>query len=316
MDIEILEMAERKARFILRNSSPAMANALRRTLLSDLPKMAIHKVEFHLGPLTDGTGKEYESNTPLFDEIIAHRLGMVPVPTDLSLFVPQEECSCGGVGCPNCTIEYFLNKSGPCTVLSGDLLPMAAPEHREAFKVKDEFIPIVELANEQGINVIATAVMGTARKHVKWQVCNGVGYKYLPRVEVDPASAGKEDVLECAKICPKNVFSVYENPDGSEILKAERPYDCSLCKACVDSIRNKNAITVEGDDTCFIFKYETDGSYTAQTALDEALKILRDEAREFADMIENIGPESSLYPAPVEDAPEEDYSEEAQNGSE
>ena len=44
MDIEILEMAERKAKFILKNSSPAMANALRRTLLSDIPKMAIDKV--------------------------------------------------------------------------------------------------------------------------------------------------------------------------------------------------------------------------------------------------------------------------------
>ena len=310
MDIEILEMAERKARFIVRNSSPAMANALRRTLLSDLPKMAIHKVEFHLGPLTDDTGKEYESTTPLFDEIIAHRLGMIPVPTDLSLFVPQEECTCGGVGCPNCTIEYFLNRSGPCTVLSGDLMPMTVPEHREAFKVRDEFIPIVELANEQGINVIATAVMGTARKHVKWQVCNGAGYKYLPHVEVDPALAGRDDVLECAEICPKNVFSLYENPDGSEILKAERPYDCSLCKACTDHIRDKKAITVEGDDTCFLFRFETDGSYTAQDALDKALEILRDEAEEFAAQVENIGPESSLEPAPApEAAPEEEPSE-------
>ena len=73
MDIEILEMAERKAKFILKNSSPAMANALRRTLLSDIPKMAIDKVEFHLGPIMYDD-KEYESVTPLFDEIIAHRL--------------------------------------------------------------------------------------------------------------------------------------------------------------------------------------------------------------------------------------------------
>ena len=104
MEIEILEMAERRARFILRNSSPAMANALRRTLLSDIPKMAIDKVEFHLGPIMDGE-KEYESMTPLFDEIIAHRLGMVPVPTDLDLFVPQDQCTCGGEGCPNCSMR-------------------------------------------------------------------------------------------------------------------------------------------------------------------------------------------------------------------
>ena len=294
MDIEIIEMAERKARFILKNSSPAMANALRRTLLSDLPKMAIHKVDFHLGPLTDEAGREYESMTPLFDEIIAHRLGMIPVPTDLDLFVPQEECSCGGSGCPSCTIEYFLNKSGPCTVLSGDLLPMAAPEHRAALKVKDESIPIVELMNDQGINVIATAVMGTAKKHVKWQVCNGVGYKYMPRITVDPASASRDDVRECAGICPKGVFEV---EDGR--LKVVRESECSLCKACIEHIKDGQGITVTGDDTCFLFKFETDGSYTAQQALDEAVKILRKEAEEFENQIENIGPESDLEPAPA-----------------
>ncbi len=309
MDIEIIEMAERKAKFLLKNSSPAMANALRRTLLSDLPKMAIHKVDFHLGPLTDDSGKEYESATPLFDEIIAHRLGMIPVPTDLELFVPQEECVCGGAGCPSCTIEYFLNKSGPCTVYSGDLMPMTSPEHREAFKVKDEFIPIVELMNGQGINVIATAVMGTAKKHVKWQVCNGVGYKYLPHVAVDPKAASRDDVLECASVCPKNVFDVVDRK-----LVVVNEAECSLCKACVEHIRNGEGISVEGDDRNFLFKFETDGSYTAEAALKEALRILRSEAEEFADQIENIGPESELEPKPEpEPEPEpEEYEEQSE----
>ncbi|MBQ3736503.1 MAG: DNA-directed RNA polymerase subunit D, partial [Candidatus Methanomethylophilaceae archaeon] len=50
MDIKILEMEERKCRFILRDASPAKANALRRTMLTDIPKMAIDSVDFHLGP--------------------------------------------------------------------------------------------------------------------------------------------------------------------------------------------------------------------------------------------------------------------------
>ncbi len=301
MDIEIIEMAERKAKFILRNSSPAMANALRRTLLSDLPKMAIHKVDFYLGPLTDDNGRECESSTPLFDEIIAHRLGMIPVPTDLDLFVPQEECSCGGAGCPSCTIEYFLNKSGPCTVYSGDLLPMVSPELREKFKVKDEFIPIVELINDQGVNITATAVMGTARRHVKWQVCNGVGYKYMPQVNVDPKAASRDDVLECRDVCPKGVFDV---KDGRLVVVDEMA--CDLCRACVEHVRD-GGISMAGDDTSFVFKFETDGSYTAQQALDEALKVLRDEAEEFVSQIENIGLESDLEPAPpVVEEPEEE----------
>lgn len=278
MDIEILEMAERKAKFILKDSSPAMANALRRTLLSDIPKMAIDKVEFHLGPIMYDD-KEYESVTPLFDEIIAHRLGMVPVPTDLDLFVPQDECTCGGEGCPNCTIMYSLNKIGPCTVLSGDLEPLGNPNLR----VKDEFIPIVELTDGQAVLIYATAVMGTARKHVKWQVANGVGYKYMPGVEVDPARASDEDVVECAALCPKKVFEV---EDGKLVVK--NPLDCSLCMTCTEHVGERGGVTVTADDRNFLFKFETDGSLTAQQTLDKALEVLTSEANEFASQLEAL----------------------------
>ena len=278
MDIEIIEMAERKAKFILRNSSPAMANALRRTLLSDIPKMAIDKVEFHLGPIMYDD-KEYESVTPLFDEIIAHRLGMVPVPTDLNLFCPQSECVCGGEGCPNCTIMYSLNKIGPCTVLSGDLEPLGNPDLR----VKDEFIPIVELTDGQAVLIYATAVMGTAKKHVKWQVANGVGYKYLPQIAIEEGMESDEEVLECAAICPKKVFEV---EDGKLVIK--NPLECSLCRACTDHLGEKGGITVTGDDQNFFFKFETDGSLTAQQALDKAVEILAEEANDFKAQLEQL----------------------------
>lgn len=278
MDIEIIEMAERKAKFILKNSSPAMANALRRTLLSDIPKMAIDKVEFHLGPIMYDD-KEYESVTPLFDEIIAHRLGMVPVPTDLNLFCPQSECVCGGEGCPNCTIMYSLNKIGPCTVLSGDLEPLGNPDLR----VKDEFIPIVELTDGQAVLIYATAVMGTAKKHVKWQVANGVGYKYLPQIAIEEGMESDEEVLECAALCPKKVFEV---EDGKLVIK--NPLECSLCRACTDHLGEKGGITVTGDDQNFFFKFETDGSLTAQQALDKAVEILADEAEDFKSQLEAL----------------------------
>ncbi len=278
MDIEIIEQEERRIRFVLRNSSPAMANALRRTLLSDLPKMAIDKVEFHLGPIMDGD-KEYESTTPLFDEIIAHRLGMVPVPTDLDLFVPQEECSCGGHGCPNCTIMYSLNKHGPCTVLSGDLMPLGNPD----LKVKDEFIPLVELTDGQAVMIYAIAVMGTAKKHVKWQICNGVGYTYYPRITIDPAKAGNEEMLDLCAACPKKVFAVQDDK-----LVVNDLHRCNLCMSCIEAIGEDRGLAIEGDDSNFIFKFETDGSLTARGALDEALKILAAEANDFSSQLEAL----------------------------
>ena len=276
MEIEIVELEERKCKFILKNSTPAKANALRRTMLSDIPKMAIDEVEFNLGPI-DVDGKEYESITPLFDEIIAHRLGMVPVPTDYGLFTTREKCTCGGEGCPSCRVLYSINKHGPCTVLSGDIQPLGDA----TLKVKDEDIPIVELADGQAVLIYATAVMGTARKHVKWQAAFGVGYKYLPEITVDNSLLDSDSVIEIAEKCPKKVFEVV---DGKLVIPEKKNYDCSLCMTCTENDR-KGAITVKGDDTNFFFKFETDGSLTAKQVLDKAAEILSQDAKTFADLV-------------------------------
>ena len=277
MQIEIVEMEDRKAKFILRNSSPAMANALRRTMLQDIPKMAIDKVEFHLGPIMQDD-KEYESVTSLFDEIIAHRLGLIPVPTT-DQFTFQKDCSCGGVGCPGCTIMYSLNKVGPGTVLSGDLMPLGD----STLKVKDEAIPIVELTDTQAVLIYATAVMGTAKQHVKWQAAFGVGYSYMPTVKINPDRAGVAEVQEAAASYP-GLFKV----EGGKLVVDDIYRACTYGKAVEQDPALQDAVTVEWDDTAFVFKYETDGSLTARQVLDKAVEILEQKAEEFAAVVDAL----------------------------
>src|SRR5207249_11409000 len=106
MKVKVLAKADESMRLLLEGTEPAYADALRRVLGSDVPKMAIEDVEFHLGPIRGDDGKEYESVSPLFDEMIAHRLGLIPIPTDLGLYNRREGCpSCHGEGCPSCTIK-------------------------------------------------------------------------------------------------------------------------------------------------------------------------------------------------------------------
>jgi len=181
MDVKIIEMTDMQAKFLLSDANPEEANALRRVLISEIPKMAIETVEFHLGPIRDEEGNEFESVSPLFDEIVSHRLGLVPIPSDPSLFVAKDKCTCAGEGCPSCTIMYSLNKKGPCDVYSGDLEPLGSEEYR----VKDQLIPIVRLGAGQAILVYASAELGIGKTHAKWQATSGVGYKYLPSVKID-----------------------------------------------------------------------------------------------------------------------------------
>ena len=73
--IEILEETENHVSLLLKETDRAFANAMRRTLMSNVPKMAIHRVRFELGTITDSqTGETYESIGALPDEVIAHRL--------------------------------------------------------------------------------------------------------------------------------------------------------------------------------------------------------------------------------------------------
>ena len=278
MQIEIVKMEDTRAKFILKNSSPAMANALRRTMLQDIPKMAIDKVDFHLGPIMQDD-KEYESVTSLFDEIIAHRLGLVPVPTT-DQFTFQKDCSCGGVGCPGCSIMYSLNKVGPGTVLSGDLLPLGD----STLKVKDEFIPIVELTDSQAVLIYATAVMGTAKQHVKWQAAFGVGYSYMPVIEIDAAKAADSDVRDYAV---KTYPGLFKAEDGKlvvdDIYRASR-----YGKAVQQDPVLQDVVSIDWDDSKFIFKFETDGSLTAQQVLDKAVEILAATASEFTAAVEAL----------------------------
>src|SRR5437899_3033528 len=65
MKVKVLAKADESMRLLLEETEPAYANSLRRVLVSDVPKMAIEDVEFHLGPIRADAGKEYESADPL-----------------------------------------------------------------------------------------------------------------------------------------------------------------------------------------------------------------------------------------------------------
>ncbi len=281
MELEVRKLEERKAELLLTDTNPPMANALRRVLVADIPKLAIEDVEFHLGTIGDEEeDKEYESAAPLFDEIIAHRLGMLPIPTDLELFSYRDECQeCDGEGCPNCTVIYSLNKKGPCTVYSGDLIPVGENDLRPV----DDLIPIVKLSDDQALLMYATAELGTAKEHAKWQPTSGVSYKYYPEIEIDQdACDASEECEECVEVCPVDILEI---EDGELIVTDVEK--CKLCKACVEAC-GKDVIEVNGRDDKFILTFETDGSLTTEQTLKKGLEVLNQKFTDMIDLIDEI----------------------------
>ena len=74
MKLEILELKDRKAKFVLSEVTPAFANSLRRAMISDVPKMAIDYVDI------------YDNTSVLFDEMLSLRLGLIPLKTNADMY--------------------------------------------------------------------------------------------------------------------------------------------------------------------------------------------------------------------------------------
>ena len=281
MKIESTNLSKNRAEIIFSGVEPYLLNAFRRALMVDVPKMAIDKVEIHLGAISDENGRTYESTTPLFDEIIAHRLGMIPVPTDGEALInnhlkPADECDCSGTGCPNCQVMYSLNKRGPATVYSGDLEPLGD----EKLKTKDAKIPIVKLTEDEGILIYAIAHIGTGDMHARWQAVHAAGYRPIPVITINQKKVN--DPERVIGNCPRDVYEI-----SKKSLKAKNPEACILCRTCEhEDISGKDAIKVDANTSRYFFKFETDGALEPKYAILYALKVL--EAR-YDDFQESFG---------------------------
>ncbi len=164
MDIKLLNREQDTLRFVLSDVSPAFANALRRIILSEVPVMAIDDVMI------------LENNSVMYDEILAHRLGLIPITTDQTYNLP-EECTCKSeLGCEKCRASFSLEieASDPVEVVYSSHLK---PENPEVRPVSDK-IPIVKLAQGQRIKLEAYARLGRGKAHAKWQPVSACTYSY------------------------------------------------------------------------------------------------------------------------------------------
>ena len=111
MEVKLVENQDKKNRLIfsVKGVDTAYANTLRRIMGFEVPVMAIEDVEFR------------KNTSILYDEMIAHRLGLIPLSTDLKSYNMMSECKCKGAGCASCTVKLTLKAQGPCTVYASDI---------------------------------------------------------------------------------------------------------------------------------------------------------------------------------------------------
>jgi len=273
MSLKVLEKSERKLVFIVEGISIEMANAIRRIILSEIPVMAIDEVII------------LKNDSPLYDEILAHRISMIPLSTDLDAYKLPRDCSCGGYGCPLCqvslTCEVTNTTNTPIVVSSGDLKsndPKIVPV--------DPNIPIVKIDKNNKLILEAYAVLGLGKDHVKWQAVSNVFYRFLPEIEFNNTKCGKcPDKCIVSRICPEKLFD-FSDKNTPKLLD-DYWRTCSLCNSCQNECP-EGALNVSWKEDTYLFLIESDGVLSFKTLLRKTFEIFLEIIDEFVEKLETF----------------------------
>src|SRR3989338_1029541 len=210
-----------------------LANTLRRSI-SEIPILAIDEVEI------------VRNDSALFDEVLAHRLGLLPLKTEKSMSGKTR-------------IDLKLSKTGPGMVYSGDF--------KGGADIVYDNIPMVLLEDGAKIELVATAILGKGIEHSKF----------------NPGFAYYRHLLE-VKGSPK-INEIVQNSKGViKPEKKGDKWICDLNENEVDEISKIDKEAVKDGDEILLF-VESYGNMSAVDVLAGAIEALDDNLDEFEKFI-------------------------------
>ena len=144
--LDVISKDSEKIAIKLKGVPLQYANALRRVCLNGVPVFAIDTVDI------------IENTSVLPDEGLAHRLGLIPLKTDLSKYNESDKI-------------LLVLDSGESDQTRSVLSSELSSEDDTVKPVSDK-IPIVQLAPGQKIKVECYARLGRGTEHAKWNSSN------------------------------------------------------------------------------------------------------------------------------------------------
>jgi DNA-directed RNA polymerase subunit D len=226
MAMKIINEETGKIRFVT-DVNISLANAIRRSV-NEIPILAVSETDI------------YKNDSALYDEVIAHRIGLIPL--------KNQKLKAGQ------SVEMKFKVKGKkegTEVLSGEL----------GSEVIHDDMPIVLLEEGQEIELVARATVGKGKDHARF-VPGLVFYGQLPKITI---SKEGEKQTELAKLYPK-VFSL----EGDK-LKVKDAAECELDEE--DMKKFPGVDILFGDE--LLFSIESWGQIEAKDIFIEAAKALK-----------------------------------------
>ncbi len=284
MKVKVLEESPQRIRIVIEDAPLAFVNSLRRAAYTMVPVMAVEFVEF------------LDNNTVLYDEIIAHRLALIPLESReaLAKYVWPEEFreKCidpNGMprfDNPECYATLTLEaETGPNEyrmVYSGELQsndPSVKPVYSN--------IPIVLMGPAQRLVLRAYARLGYGTEHAKWFPVSVAAHRYTPVLEFDPGHEKAGECIECIAEFAPELAEKLKSLKSRERIEVLEDVRASALLWCVRK-RCGGAAQLHFNDKKLILTIESNGQLPARMILLLAADALAKRARRLLDELPHV----------------------------
>jgi DNA-directed RNA polymerase subunit D len=260
---KVVSLDEETIRFLMEGVDVSFANSLRRTMVAEVPMMVVEDIFY------------FDNSSLVPDEVLAHRVGLVPLKTNLESYVLPEECDCEAeLGCPKCRAVLTMDVEAgddTVTVYSGDLIPedpSIAPVSKR--------IPLAKLAPGQAIKFEAYAQLGQGKVHAKWSPVSMCVYQNVAVVDVKDEAAAKK----CLEACGDGIATL----DGG-MLKIIDIQGFERHAPCREHVTHEEIMQGLKQDE-FLFTVESNGGLPPERIVKEAVKMLKGKLSALGEKIE------------------------------
>lgn len=293
--VGIVSLDDATMEFDMIGLNPAVANAIRRILLAEVPTMAPDKVYL------------YNNTSIVQDEVLAHRIGLVPFNIDPRMFEYRESES---EGSPEDTVEFELkvkctkNPHAPKDAAVSDELyrdhvvytkhltwiPLGSQVeifgNKPPKPVHDDII-LAKLRPGQEIDLKLHCLKGTGQVHAKFSPVATASYRLLPEIRL--LRPVLDEQAERLQTCfSDGVIELDKTKDGHKVARVAnaRIDTCSRNVFRFDDLKDAVELTRVKDH--FIFSVESTGAYAPDLLVTEAIKVLMAKCQMFLDELEHV----------------------------
>ncbi|XP_075268867.1 DNA-directed RNA polymerases I and III subunit RPAC1 isoform X2 [Opisthocomus hoazin] len=253
--VDVIREEEGALEFDMVGIDAAIANAFRRILLAEVPTMAVEKVFV------------YNNTSIVQDEILAHRLGLIPIRADPRLFEYRNQ-----VYSKHMTWVPLGNQT--------DLFPDAD------FRPVHDGILIALLRPGQEIDVLMHCVKGVGKDHAKFSPVATASYRLLPDITL--LQPIEDEAAEMLQKCFSPGVIEIQNIKGKKVARVANARLDTFSREVFRHEGLKNLVRLARVRNHYIFSVESTGILPPDVLVSEAIKILMGKCQRFLNELDSV----------------------------